>query len=84
VEYLLSPKLDAYSKREYEKKVLQLGTSEKPKVKEIIEFLNAHYKYLEHNNINKQNDMNKDMPASTKTLKFRTNKLSATFHKKRV
>jgi len=82
MEYLLSPKLDAYSKREYEKKVLQL--SEKPKFKEIIEFLNAHYKYLEHNNINKQNVMNKDIPASTKTLKFRTNKLSATFHKKRV
>lgn len=51
IVYLLSTKLDTYTKREWEKKALQLV--ERPKFKDIIEFLNSHCKYLERSELHK-------------------------------
>ncbi|XP_067215149.1 uncharacterized protein [Linepithema humile] len=77
IVYLLSTKLDAYTKREWDKRALQLN--EKPTFKEIIEFLNSHCKYLERQEVNKQDPTikGKGNPSAIKTSKFKTNNISS-------
>lgn len=75
VVYLLSTKLDAYTKREWEKRALQLPS--KPKYKEFVEFLNSHCEYPERFDSDKQEltNRNKSNP-SIKQSKLKSDNLS--------
>ena len=74
IVYLLSTKLDAYAKREWEKRALQLA--ERPKVKEIMEFLNAHCRYLERTDHNKQEIHSKNKVTAGKPARLKSENLS--------